>query len=67
MMNGANFQVMIKDLTFLNEKSGVLLYNTVSQGKSMRIAINCNERILKPEYLNKEALIALGHPDVHKI
>ena len=67
-MGGTSFECNISDVRYIREQGGRLTFNAKTpDGKDHKVVVDTNYKNMLYEYLNPEFLMALGHPDVHKI
>ena len=69
LMNGTTLECAISDIKYANERNGkVTIITKRADGKTFRVMIDrITKRRIKPEYINTELLMAIVHPDVHRI
>ena len=67
-MGGMSFECNIADVQIIRVAGSRITFNAKTpDGKDHKVIVDTNHRNMHYEYLNPEFLIALGHPDVHKI
>ena len=66
MMDGSAIECLISDVNQVKESKGTITLQTNRGGKLYNVLVNLTE-VMAPEYINRELLVAIGHPDVHKI
>jgi len=67
-MGGRALECAIKDVKFVRMAGEKVTLNAKNaQGRDYRIVVDTSYRSMQWEYFNPEFLMALGHPDVHKI
>lgn len=67
-MGGGIIETLIKDVTldkYANNK--ITLMTKPSSNKNFRIVINLDQKFIKSEYINTELIMAIAHPECHKI
>ena len=67
-MSGAIIETMIKDVTLeKHENNKITMMTKPNNNKNYRIIINLDQKFIKSEYINAELIMAIAHPDCHKI
>ena len=67
-MSGTIIETPIKEVTLEGIKgTKVTLLTKPLSDKKYRIIIDLNQRFIKSEFINPELIMAIAHPDVHKI
>jgi len=66
MYKGKSYTALIKDCLITDIKRKHMQMTSVINGRTVQIAIDINESVLK-EYYDPILLLGLGHPDVHKV
>ena len=67
-MSGAIIETPIKEVSLISYKNDkITLLTKPLNNKTFRIVIDLNHKFIKSEYTNAELIMAIAHPDCHKI
>lgn len=67
-MSGSIIETLIKDVTFeKHDKNKITMMTRPTNNKNYRIIINLDQKFIKSEYINTELIMAIAHPECHKI
>lgn len=67
-MGGGIIETLIKDVTLdKHANNKITLMTKPNSNKTYRIVINLDQKFIKSEYINPELIMAIAHPECHKI
>jgi hypothetical protein len=67
LMNGGIIETTIASVNFSKIENTRVTLNAVVGERKYRLILDLNQKFLKTDYINTELLMAIAHPDVHKI
>jgi predicted secreted acid phosphatase len=67
-MSGSIIETLIKDVTLEKyDNNKITMMTKPTSNKKYRILINLDQKFIKSEYINTELIMAIAHPECHKI
>ena len=67
-MSGTVIETLIKDVVLEKcQNNKITLMTKPNNNKNYRIVINLDQKFIKSEYINTELIMAIAHPECHKI
>ena len=67
-MSGGIIETPIKEVSLIHHKNNkITLLTKPLNNKTFRIVIDLNQQFIKSEYTNIELIMAIAHPDCHRI
>lgn len=67
-MSGSIIETLIKDVTLeKHDNNKITMMTKPTNNKNYRILINLDQKFIKSEYINTELIMAIAHPECHKI
>ena len=68
LLSGSTIECPISDVHLVKQYNGKLNFLVKNeQGKGYRVMMDTHQQIMKSEYMNLELIMAIMHPEVHKI